>query len=145
MSRKPARRKLRAAPSSTPRTPSGVTEIVPAKRMWPVVPVDVAFGHVGDTGATSALPSWLGDPPGQDPGADVVLAERHVRPALLGAADRHDDRRPAGGDRVAHLGPGHLLEEDRRLGGAGRRRQQQRQDEGDDGNDRVHGIPRQMP
>jgi hypothetical protein len=71
-------------------------------------------------------------------GADVVLAERHVRPALLGAAHRHDDGRAAGGDGVANLRPGHVLEEDRRLGGAGSRGEEQREQEGDDGNDRFH-------
>jgi hypothetical protein len=60
-----------------------------------------------------------------------------MRPAPLGAAHRHDDGRAAGGDGVAHLRPGHVLEEDRRLG-AGGRSEQQREQEGDDGKDRFH-------
>ena len=61
---------------------------------------------------------------------DVVLAERHVRAVLLGAADRDDDRGLAGRQRVAHLGPGQLLELD-----AGRRgvRQAGETDGGKDG------------
>src|SRR5439155_11300644 len=51
----------------------------------------------------------------------IMLAQRHVRAVLLGPADRNDDRRLAGSDLVAKLGPGQLLKKHcGRLGARGR-------------------------
>ena len=80
------------------------------------------------TGATSALPSVVAILLGQHLDADVVLAQRHVRAVLLGAADRDEDRGRAAGDPVAELGPREILERDagaRRLRGRDGRQQQQ--------------------
>jgi len=40
----------------------------------------------------------------------VVLADRHVRPVLLGAADRDDRNRLARGELIAQFGPGQLFD-----------------------------------
>ena len=50
------------------------------------------------------------DPPGQHAHAHVVLAERHVRAVLLGAADRHQHGRARRRDALAQLDRGQLLE-----------------------------------
>ena len=58
--------------------------------------VDAALGHVGDDRGDQRVAELSRDPAGQHLRAHVVLAEHHVRPVLLGAADRHQDRRLAG-------------------------------------------------
>ncbi len=80
--------------------------------------IDAALGHVGERRRHQRVAQRLRDllRERRDPG--VVLAERHVRPVLLGAADGHDDRRLARRDLRAQLGPRQIVEEDRR----GRRR-----------------------
>ncbi len=56
------------------------------------------------------MPAQFGsDASGQRLGAEVVLAQRHVRPVLLGAAHRDDDRARAGANGVAHVGAAQVL------------------------------------
>ena len=114
MSRKPCGRKLRAADSSVASNAARARVIVPAKRMWPVGGSIAAFGHVGEHRRDQRVAERARDALGQHARAHVVLAERHVRAVLLGAADRHDDRRLAGLDRIAHLGPRELLDQQAR-------------------------------
>ena len=64
-------------------------------------------------GATSVLPSAARDLVGRVLHDELVLAVHHVRALLLGARGADDDRRRAGGDQVAHLGPGQVFEKDR--------------------------------
>ena len=110
MSRKPCWRKLRAAPSSVASKAASGIVIVPGSAC-------------GRSAASMCLPARRRPPARRarcraarrsaprGPWRAVVLAERHVRAVLLGAADRHDDRRRAVRDGVAQLGPGQVLEE----------------------------------
>ena len=116
MSRKPCSLKLRAAYSSTFSKVSSGTVIVPGNRMCAVGGDDRPRARRRSTGATSALPSARAIFSDSAFDAHVVLAERHVRPVLLGAADRDDDGRLAGADQVAQLGPREILEQHRRRG-----------------------------
>ena len=113
MSRKPWRRKLRAAYSSVVSNARLGNADRSGEAHVPGGRLDAALGHVGDHRRDQDVAEALGDARGERLDADVVLAERHVRPALLGAADRNDHRRRAGADVVAQLGPGQILEEDR--------------------------------
>jgi hypothetical protein len=76
--------------------------------------VDAPFGNIGDDRCDEGVAEAGGDPRREHADADVVLAEDHVRAALLRAADRDDDRRLAGLHRIAQLGPGELFDKHRR-------------------------------
>ena len=68
-------------------------------------------GTYAITGATSALPSARAILSESSLHPHVVLAQHHVRTVLLGAADRHDDRRRSGPDPALQLGPRQLVDE----------------------------------
>ena len=90
------------------------TVIVPGKRMCAGRRVDAAFGHVRDHRRDDRVAERARDLLGQRLDAHVVLAERHVRAVLLGAADRHDDVVLPARICVAQLGRRQVLEEHRR-------------------------------
>lgn len=103
--------------------------------------IDRTFGHVGHHRRDQRIAELPRDALGEQAHAHVVLAQRHVRTVLLGAADRYQRDRAAGRDAVAQLGPGQLLKMDRRrLRGTGRQRRD-RQREGDPGR-AAHAIRR---
>ncbi len=71
---------------------------------------NVAFRHVGHDGCHDRVAERRRDLAGQRLRPGIVLAQRHVRAALLGGAHRDDDGRGARLQRVAQLGPGEVLE-----------------------------------
>ena len=70
----------------------------PHVRCWRI---DPALRDVGHDRRHQRIAERRGDLFGQCPDAGVVLAQHHVRPVLLGAADRNESRRLVGLDRVA--------------------------------------------
>ena len=139
MSRKPARRKLRAAYSSVFSNVASGTVMVPGNRMCCVGGSTLALGNIGDHRRHQRIAQGARDLFRQCLCPDVVLAQRHPWAVLLGAADRHDDRRLAGGDAVAKLGPGQIVDEDAgrlrlgdRTGGGERAGAQRNAEEGGD-------------
>ena len=70
---------------------------------------DVALRHVGQHRRDQRVAQLRGDPASQDLRPGIMLAERDMRPALLGAAHRDDDGRDAGLQRGAELGPGQVF------------------------------------
>ncbi len=81
---------------------------------------DVSFGHISQHRRDDGIAERGGDLAGQRLGARIVLAQRHVRPILLGAAHGNDDRGRAGLQAIPHFSPGEILEIDasgRRRGG----------------------------
>src|SRR5262249_43416120 len=59
------------------------------------------------------VPKCSSDLFGQIADSRIVLAERHMRAVLLGAADRNDDCRLAGAHQIAQLDPSQLFEKHR--------------------------------
>ncbi len=111
MSRNPPDLKLRAAPS---RSCSKVGRRNADRSREAHVPgrgIDPSLGDVGDDRRHQRVAQRARDLLGERTRANVVLAERHVRAVLLGSADGHEDRGRAGGDPVAQLGPGEVLDE----------------------------------
>ena len=88
--------------------------------------IDAALRHVGDDRRDERVAELARDPLGERRRARVVLAERHVRTVLLGAADRDDDGRRAGADARGELRPRELVEPD----GRGRLRGRERRADG---------------
>ena len=88
--------------------------------------LDRAFGNVRHDRRDDRITELTRDPLGQRLDPCVVLAERHVRPVLLGAADGQEHGRLAGADESPKLGPRQILEQDRIRGlCVGRRGQSQ--------------------
>ena len=88
---------------------------------------DAAFRHVGHHRCHQCVAKRKRNFLGQNLDPDVMLAEHHVRPVLLGASDRNDDRPPSGADLIPELARGQLIEKHRlrRLGERWCRGQQQ--------------------
>jgi len=72
--------------------------------------LDGAFGHIGQHRRNHRIAQALGDSRGQQPDANIVLAQKHVRSVLLGAADRHQSGGRTCGDALAQFDPAHLFE-----------------------------------
>ena len=98
MSRKPCCRKLRAADSRTCSNAASGTVMVPGKRMCAVGGSMLPSGTYDDDRRDERVAERLRDLRRERLDPDVVLAQHHVRTALLGAADRDDDRRLPGTD-----------------------------------------------
>ncbi len=75
--------------------------------------VDVAFRHIGDHRRHERPAQAARDPVGEDAHPHIMLAQGHVRPALLDAADGNDDHRGAGGDLPSQLRPRQIFQEHR--------------------------------
>ncbi len=67
--------------------------------------IEAALGYIGQHGRDKGRSQGCGDLAGQQLDPEIVLADRHMRPVLLGAADRHDRDRLAGGELIAQFGP----------------------------------------
>lgn len=81
---------------------------------------DISFGHISQHRRDDGIAERRGDLAGQRLDARIVLAQRHVRPILLGAAHWNDDRGRAGLQAIPHFSPGEILKIDapgRRRGG----------------------------
>ena len=72
---------------------------------------NAAFGHIAEHRCHQRIAQRRRDASGQRMHANVVLAQRHVRAVLFGAADRNDDGGFAGALRVARLDPGQVFDE----------------------------------
>lgn len=78
--------------------------------------VDATLGHIGEHRRHHRIAQALGNAAGQHPHPHVVLAQHQVRAVLLGATDGDQQGGGAGGDAVAQLGRGQLLEVHRGVG-----------------------------
>src|ERR671913_2449977 len=90
-SRKPCCLKLRPMYSSTWRKTASGMLMVPRKAHMAGGRIDAALGRVGDDRRDQRVAETPCDIFGVGGNAHIVLAERHVRTVLLGAAGRNDD------------------------------------------------------
>ena len=91
-----------------------------------------ALGNIGQHRRDERITEGVRDPLGEDLDPHVVLAQRHVRAVLLGAADRQEHRRLSGSYEGPELGPCQSLERDR-IGGLCVTGRGQDQDQAEDG------------
>lgn len=61
---------------------------------------DISFRHIGENRSDERVSELGGDAPGCLRNYEIVLARDHMRPVLLRAAGRYDDRRLASRDRI---------------------------------------------
>ena len=73
---------------------------------------DGALRNIGQHGSHQRVAQLAGDLAGQRLHPYIVLAQRHMRAVLLGAADGHDDGGRAGLQRIAHFSPSEIFEID---------------------------------
>ena len=90
--------------------------IAHVRRGW----ADASLGHVGHHRCHQCVAERKRNFLGQNLDPDVMFAEHHVRPVLLGASDRNDDRPPSCADLIPQLARGQLVEK-HRLRGLGER------------------------
>ena len=117
------------------------TVMVPGKRMCAVGGLMLPSGTYDTTGRHERIAERLGYFRGECLDPHVVLAQHHVRAALLGPADRDDDGRRASADPVPQFGPRQLVDEHggRRVCGHTGQRRQQEEDAGPQRN--THHVP----